>query len=645
MLAPTNLSTTVDGASVMLTWEPGLSLGTEPPPASFNLRVGSTPGATDLVSPLAGPDGKRLVSGRGNAGSSLVMHYEFPLVDAGKYFWSVQAIDADGRGSAFAAEQTFELSAERPPLVRGLHARSFQQTAQIRARTLSMSAGTGYFEWGTTTEYGFQSPEFTLDGKDQWETYAVDLGNLIPGTRYHYRFVASNPSGKAFGGNRTFETSAFVPVENLAGVDYAAAAAADYDRDGDPDLVYSGVDASGVRFTKLMRNDGGWQFVDVPVNFTAVSHANLDWGDYDGDGDVDLLLTGMAGSLAEPRAVSEIYRNDTPPGGAARFTWLDDELIGITGGSAEWGDYDQDGDLDIVLAGRSQGGFALRLYRNAGRYFVDTKTVFDNVPEWPTGARLGDGDGDGDLDLLVTGVLDTSQEMDRRVSMFRLYRNDGRKSIFHSEERFVMMNRTGFGFDPTGIRFDLNSTAATADWLDYDADGDLDILTTSFWDSWPLLHQNDGNLEFPLNGNLTFLDDQIARAISAWADVDGDGDPDLLLSGTLNNVGRGSEAFDGPNVNSLYRNEGGGRFTLIEADLPGIEYHPAEGDVTGTGAVLWADFDSDGRPDLFMAGRNDEEGEIARFFRNGFPRIGESAVMNLTIDRAEAGPTTVTFAG
>ena len=76
------------------------------------------------------------------------------------------------------------------------------------------------------------------------------------------------------------------------------------------------------------------------------------WGDYDQDGDLDILLTGQTNS--NPNAISPVYRNTS-----GTFSDISAGLTGVTQSSAAWGDYDNDGDLDILLAGQGRPGLPL----------------------------------------------------------------------------------------------------------------------------------------------------------------------------------------------------------------------------------------------------------------------------------------------
>ena len=147
----------------------------------------------------------------------------------------------------------------------------------------------------------------------------------------------------------------------LTGVFNSSVAWGDYDNDGDLDILLAGWIPFTSRITKIYRNDGGGVFTDISAPLAGVGYASVAWGDYDNDGDLDVVLSGFTGSAY----VSKVYRND----GVGGFTDIAAGLTGVASGSVAWGDYDNDGDLDILLAG---AGFSppdvgvSKVYRNDG---------------------------------------------------------------------------------------------------------------------------------------------------------------------------------------------------------------------------------------------------------------------------------------
>jgi hypothetical protein len=169
------------------------------------------------------------------------------------------------------------------------------------------------------------------------------------------------------------DAGVFVNINaTLTGVALSTVAWGDYDNDNDLDLLVTGSDVSPLMsnprgLTRLYRNDAG-SFVDSGVRFEDVSAGRGVFADYNNDGNLDVLITGGAGETGRP--VTRLYRGD----GAGGFEVAGDSgLRDLSASTAAFADYDGDGDLDLLIAGYNQdipGGAVYNtytmVYRNDG---------------------------------------------------------------------------------------------------------------------------------------------------------------------------------------------------------------------------------------------------------------------------------------
>ncbi len=336
---------------------------------------------------------------------------------------------------------------------------------------------------------------------------------------------------------------------NLVGVWKSDSAWGDFDGDADLDLVIAGVTAAGTRVTKTYENLCGTLILRQDLaGVESESSGNLAWGDYDGDGDLDLVIAGTSDS----GPIARIYEND----GAGNLTWDSAQVLtGVHYASVAWGDYDLDGDLDLFIQGYDGTQNRAILYRNhpLGTLTPDTSQSFTGLR--CGSADWGDYDGDGDPDLITTGGDGTNC-----------------RTILYKNHPVGTLTDDGSHGLP-GVA--LSDTA----WGDMDGDGDLDLAITGEdgTNRHAHVYRNDGA------GNLTQVGGDlmtIYRSSCAWGDFDNDGDLDVAFCG-----------YDGYDLYTyVFRNTGSG-FTAVFAPVGVRE-----------GALNWVDVDGDGKLDLFLTG-------------------------------------------
>jgi FG-GAP-like repeat/Bacterial pre-peptidase C-terminal domain len=248
--------------------------------------------------------------------------------------------------------------------------------------------------------------------------------------------------------------SNFTQAAAFTDVIHGAAAWGDYDNDGWLDVVLTGENA-GVPITRLYHNARhGCTFTLVPANLVGVRNSTVAWGDYNADGQLDLVLAGDNGS----QPITKIYRNNH-----GTFSDIGLNLPGIQNGVATWGDYNNDGLADLLLTGSGSSGQPLtKLYRNSGGALVEVQAGLPALSN--SAAAWGDYDNDGYLDLLLEGTTITP------TYRAQVYRND--------HGTFVMSN------DMDGSR-----EWTSAAWGDYDTDGRLDALVTTVYN--PNAYRNE----------------------------------------------------------------------------------------------------------------------------------------------------------
>lgn len=189
----------------------------------------------------------------------------------------------------------------------------------------------------------------------------------------------------------------------------------DYDNDTYPDLFVANGNFGGGQNNFLYKNNGDGTFTKITTGAIVTDGGNSvggSWGDYDNDGDLDLFVTHYTGEN------NRLFRNN----GNGNFTKITTGAIVNDAGSSvgsTWGDIDNDGDIDLFVANDLNENEFLYLNNGDGSFTKVTTGDIVNSAGRSNGSSFGDYDNDGDLDLYVTNGNQAP------VQNNFLFRNDG----------------------------------------------------------------------------------------------------------------------------------------------------------------------------------------------------------------------------
>lgn len=307
-------------------------------------------------------------------------------------------------------------------------------------------------------------------------------------------------------------------ISGDSGLKSRSVALGDMDGDGWLDLAVGNLGAD-----QVFRNNGDgtyslyWETPPGNEDFSSQTNS-IQWGDYDGDGDLDLamaygkvdgVITTTPGCTVSMYCANRIYENV----GAGNFVpaWTSLNEI-LSSSKVVWGDIDNDGDLDIAF---SNEGNRNTVYENNGSQSFELFWQSDDTGAVDSkGMDFGDIDGDGDLDLAVGNWEQVNQ----------IFRNDGQNGFVLSWESAGDAKRT-----------------ESLSFHDVDGDNDLDLIVSNgFAANVPppdgeagigqvnQIFFNNGSGEFKLGWES--LDDRNTTVAITAADADGDGDIELLVT-------------------------------------------------------------------------------------------------------------------
>jgi len=377
----------------------------------------------------------------------------------------------------------------------------------------------------------------------------------------------------------------------------------DYNNDGRPDIFFTngaptpGLVKNSPSFSnRLYRNDGALHFTDVTA---AAKVEGLGYamgaaaGDYDNDGHVDLFVAGVRQNQLLHNLGDGHFEDVTAASGIASGDWAV---------AAVWFDYDNDGKLDLFVVNY------VKWTPEANRYCGDQARgtriychprFFEGLPD-RLYRNLGNGKFE-DVSARAGIATHIGKGMSAAVADFD---HDGFTDLFVTNDtvpNFLFRNKGDGSFDEIGLVAGLSVPASGrpvssmgVDAQDYDNDGLADVFFTALsGETFPLFH-NDGHHEFSDRTTAAGLALSTAR-LSGWCaaflDVDNDGWKDIFTANS-HASDRVSETSGWNLANSLWLNDRRGRFqdATAAAGFAGVE-------AAHRGCGI-ADFDGDGRLDI-----------------------------------------------
>jgi PGF-pre-PGF domain-containing protein len=378
---------------------------------------------------------------------------------------------------------------------------------------------------------------------------------------------------------------------NLMGVRFSTVAWGDVDGDGDLDLSLTGClndggqDCENGAISKIYTNNGTSlvENFSLSQNLTGIGHGSTAWGDIDNDGDLDLITIGCANStsLCNGNRKAKVYINDD--GLMTENALWQFNLTAIWDGNIALSEINNDGRIDLALTGSSSIGVTTKIYINNGISFSENVTWQENLIGFDKASlSFSDLNNDGKIDIGITG------EDENSTSTTKIYTNNG--------STFAENNSWGVNLKQ------VYSSAFI--FGDYDNDNDMDAVLMGCCDDL-YTYKNNGTTLLVSQKSITDGGDLIGIFCGSlgFGDYDNDGDLDFVVTGREDDRNR------------IYNNNGSKGYLFMDDTGAG---QGIKTDNMKYGGLAWGDVDRDGDLDLIITGIDASFDLSTRVYINNF---------------------------
>ena len=399
-ILPPTIVAPVDGATNVILPDITFEWNAVPLAIEYQFQISDSSGFTFIVEDIT---------------TDQILYTLSTLLHEREYFWRIRSIDGTGPGAwstvySFFTEEFFpQLSTTG---FNGALGRSRVDVGDYNGDNeydylLSADIGSATFRTYIYTSNSYTLSDFSVtstdlgfnnvEGEVRWLDFDNDgdLDAFVTGWNATDRFsqLYENNSGWIQIANPVNGTS------NFPGLDYSTISAGDFNGDGLTDILLTGFDGISYIIHLYIRDSvNGYYTLVTDHGIPAIEVNSVDFADVDFNGSLDLLITGIY--LSSP--ISALLVND----GSGYFSQTH-SFLGVQYGKGLFGDYDNDGDFDVVVSGENSSVKYSRLYQNSSGTFIEVTGA--GLPAMMNcSLQWGDYDNDGDLDLLMYGDNATS---------------------------------------------------------------------------------------------------------------------------------------------------------------------------------------------------------------------------------------------